>query len=110
MEKPDCYQCKHRASIPGDAHSACNHPTNNVLLHSPIIEVLGLLASRGGTNLFPASNPLNVRGNEHGKAHGWFNWPINYDPLWLEACDGFDRIPESEAPMGEADSDSPRVG
>jgi hypothetical protein len=21
--------------------------------------------------------------------NGWFCWPFNFDPVWLEACDGF---------------------
>ena len=21
-----CYECKHRGTVPGDAHSCCNHP------------------------------------------------------------------------------------
>lgn len=26
----------------------------------------------------------------HGVAHGWFNWPWNFDPVWLVACEGFE--------------------
>jgi hypothetical protein len=32
---------------------------------------------------------------------GWFVWPLNFDPVWLENCDGFsdneaDRKPRKE--------------
>ena len=37
----------------------------------------------------PATN-LNIEGNEHGIRSGWFNWPFNFDPIWLENCDGFE--------------------
>src|SRR3990167_11061705 len=33
---------------------------------------------------------LNIRGNPHGIKHGWFSWPYNFDPIWLENCDGFE--------------------
>jgi hypothetical protein len=26
----------------------------------------------------------------HGICNGWFIWPINFDPVWLENCDGFE--------------------
>jgi len=62
-EKPNCYECKHRGEVPGSAHSSCNHPTG-----------------------------LKIKGNEHGIRSGWFNHPNNFDPVWLEECDGFEPI------------------
>jgi len=58
MTKPDCYKCKYREEIQGDAHSSCK---------------------------------LNakVKADYHGIKNGWFNYPFNFDPLWLEECDGF---------------------
>jgi len=32
---------------------------------------------------------LNVKGHPHGIKNGWFIWPFNFDPVWLENCDGF---------------------
>lgn len=58
-EKPNCYQCAHRRSIPGDAHSRC-------------------------TNISAL-----VVGNNAGIARGWFKWPFNFDPTWLVSCSGF---------------------
>jgi hypothetical protein len=31
---------------------------------------------------------MGVKGNPHGIAEGWFQWPINFDPTWLESCNG----------------------
>jgi len=59
MEKPDCYSCVYRASIPGDAHSRC-------------IKV-----------------NATVKGNPVGIKNGWFYWPVNYDPTWLVSCDEY---------------------
>lgn len=59
MDKPDCYKCKYRCSIPGDCHSSCKNPY------------------------------AKVKGNLHGIKNGWFFHPINFDPIWLVSCDGF---------------------
>jgi len=58
--KPNCYDCKHRRGIAGDAHSSC-------------------------VNL-----RAKVRGDAHGIRSGWFSWPYNFDPVWLENCTGFE--------------------
>lgn len=67
-QKPDCYKCVHRLDVPGDCHSRCNN------------------------------HAAKVRGNEHGIKHGWFRWPFNFDPVWLEACDGWSDKPEDRKP------------
>jgi len=64
--KPNCYDCKHRRSITWDAHSSC------------------------------ANIGAKVRGAAHGIKQGWFLWPINFDPVWLESCDGFKHKNEPE--------------
>jgi len=33
---------------------------------------------------------LSVTGNPHGIKRGWFNWPWNFDPTWLQSCNGFE--------------------
>lgn len=77
MEKPNCYECIYRRSVPGDAHSVCTHPA---IGH-------GFVANVAAINKPPKE--LNIIGNQHGIDHGWFFWPINFDPIWLERCDGF---------------------
>ena len=37
-----------------------------------------------------SSKDLNVVGHPRGIAKGWFNWPWNFDPVWLENCDGWE--------------------
>lgn len=66
MDKPNCYDCSHRRTIPGDAHTRCNN-------HS-----------------------ATVSGNPHGIRSGWFLWPLNFDPVWLESCDGFSTTEEDK--------------
>lgn len=60
--KSNCYDCKFRQDIPESAHSCCMN----------------------------RSNSLIVRGDAYGMRHGWFAWPINFDPVWLRECNGFE--------------------
>jgi len=66
MDKPNCYECSHRRTIPGDAHTRCNN------------------------------HEAKVSGNAHGIRSGWFLWPLNFDPVWLESCDGFSNTEEDK--------------
>lgn len=57
----NCYECKHRGTVPGDCHSTCRKPD------------------------------LNMTGHEHGIKNGWFFYPINFDPVWrTKECDNFE--------------------
>ena len=98
--KPNCYKCKYRGAIPGNAHSQCLHPLISHISQDPLMRVVGMLGSRGiaamGMNLGrdeilnPGKNPMGISGHEHGIRSGWFNWPINFDPSWLLTCNGFE--------------------
>lgn len=88
MEKK-CYDCKYRGTIPGDAHSCCNHPSNKTLLENPFLNMMSILGSARKIDLGIPANLLNIKANEHGVRSGWFNYPFNFDPVWLENCDGF---------------------
>lgn len=67
MSKPNCWECKHAHSIPGDCHIGCDN-----------------LAAK-------------VSGDPHGIRSGWFYWPFNFDPTWLKSCDGFEAKEKAEA-------------
>jgi len=82
--KPNCYECKYRGDLWGDAHSCCVHP-----LAGGANGVIGM-----ATMLGALPNRLNIQGNKHGIKNGWFAWPVNFDPIWLESCDGFIRKEE----------------
>ena len=57
-----CYKCIYRREVPlvDDAHSSC------------------------------ANKHAHVTGALYGRRSGWFFWPISFDPVWLESCDGFE--------------------
>ena len=83
-QKANCYDCIFRGEIPGDAHSRCCHP----LIKQDSNPFGALVDMLAGKNL-EAGRQLNIRGSEHGIRSGWFMWPANFDPCWLENCDGF---------------------
>ena len=62
---PLCYSCIHRLPIDGHAHSACLSKNSNV-----------------------TADPL-------GDEQDWFDWPYNFDPVWLRECDGYQQQEES---------------
>jgi len=77
-KKPNCYDCKYRGNVPGDAHSCCKHPGNKTGMFS-------FFDSANAKNM----KKLNVKADPHGVRNGWFMWPVNFDPAWLMSCDGF---------------------
>ena len=83
-QKPDCYKCQYRGTIPGDAHTICHHP----LVKQDSNSFGALVDMLSGKNN-DAAKELNIKGDQHGIRSGWFMWPANFDPVWLENCDGF---------------------
>ena len=54
----DCYECKHRRNVPGNAYIQCVKPD------------------------------LLMTGSEHGIRNGWFDYPWLFDPIWkTKECD-----------------------
>ena len=89
-KKFNCYECKYRDEVPGSSHSSCKHPGAKSPQENPLANVMAIFASVGRVPPMQAqSRQLNIRGNQHGIKKGWFNWPWNFDPTWLENCDGY---------------------
>lgn len=88
--KPNCYECKHRGEVPGDAHSCCRHPKNGEALDDPLSSILAIFAGVRRVAPIAKETGLNIKANPNGVQRGWFNWPWNFDPVWLESCDGFE--------------------
>jgi hypothetical protein len=85
-----CNLCKYRQDVPGDAHIRCEHP---YVKDNPLVELACLMSeamvTQLGQHLDSIFEPLNIQANEYGVKKGWFCWPVNFDPVWLENCDGF---------------------
>jgi len=90
MKNPNCNKCEYKGSVPGDAHICCKHPfvKDNAIAELACLMGVALISQLGqhGVVIF---EPLNIQANEHGVKQGWFVWPVNFDPVWLENCDGF---------------------
>lgn len=68
----ECYTCKYRRDIPGDAHSSC--------AKFDVAEAYYVLRNR-----------LSPQFAEHGINNGWAFWPMNFDPVWLEKCNFYEK-------------------
>ena len=89
--KPNCYKCLHRRDLLGDCHSRCAHPALMDVMSDPLAQVLTLLGGVSRTYPIEVKIPgITATGNTHGIRNGWFTWPFNFDPTWLETCDGWE--------------------
>ena len=81
----DCYNCRYRGTVPGDAHSCCCYPGNAYGLFD-------FFSENNKRNM----KKLNIKINRYGFSQGWAFWPNNFDPVWIENCDGFDSKKEKK--------------
>lgn len=59
--KTDCYKCKYKQDVPGNAHIMCSNPDPK------------------------------MTGDPHGIRNGWFIYPVLFDPIWrTKECDNFE--------------------
>ena len=92
---PNCYDCKHRHGLPGSCHSCCEHPKVTEGSPNPLAKLMATFASVGRVDPvigLEAVVALEIQASSHGIKKGWFNWPWNFDPVWLEACSGFEAL------------------
>ena len=77
----NCYECRYRGTIPGDAHSGCWHPE--------------VIKTGLWDNYFTALAEAYI-GKAEGARHklgilgGGMTWPENFNPTFLTACRGFE--------------------
>lgn len=81
----NCRECKHSRSIPGDTHLSCVNP---LVEHHPDKYISLLCIYRGVRS--GAMKKMNVSCNPHGVNNGWCMWPLNFDPIWIETCVGYE--------------------
>lgn len=76
MSKTNCWDCKHKRTVPGDAHIKCVKPDPK------------------------------MTGNQHGIKNGWFYYPLLFDPIWrTKECDNYESKTVSHA-VSDAISDA----
>jgi hypothetical protein len=76
--------------VPGSCHSSCNHP--KVADDNPMAKLMAIFASVGRIGPVVSPNVLNmkVKLNSHGVKNGWCNFPFDFDPVWVDECEGFE--------------------
>jgi hypothetical protein len=81
-----CYNCKFRGTVPGSAHSSCRviRETTSDVPKAAELEIL--LASHQVQITGKESGEPLVKINEHGAKNGWANWPLDFDPIWVDDC------------------------
>lgn len=82
-----CYNCKFRGNLPGSAHSRCNVISSSGDDKSDTLEMLIVSGLYSITNK-NTGEPI-VKLNNYGVKNGWADWPINFDPVWVESCEFF---------------------
>ena len=75
-----CNTCPFKCNIPGDAHISCGHPVFTKNQDIAIKVSIGIML--GYTNSL--KDTLGLSFNSHGVSNGWCNFPVNYDPIWVE--------------------------
>jgi len=82
----NCWKCKWKRNIPGSAHVRCEHPKAKLPDHplTPLIEMLSLFGCP------PIKTELRVKIKATGIRGGWAGHPLNFDPIWIEECEGFE--------------------
>ena len=89
-KKPNCYECKWQQELVGSAHINCVHPKIKYVADNPLGKMMGMLLGVRGMPFNMKYNPIGVVGDPYGINKGWFNFPYDFDPLWLIKCNGFD--------------------
>jgi len=80
--------CIHESNISGDCHIECVNPKIDKLRNRLLNEMVTMALS--GPVLWEAKRIMGVEGIDTGIKNGWFNWPFNFDVVWLEKCDSFE--------------------
>ena len=79
----NCYNCKFRQGVVGSCHSSCVYPIDSAKA--------AVMFMSGARSLETADKSFSIEGNPHGIKNGWFTWPIDFDPVWVETCTGFEQ-------------------
>lgn len=79
MTNKKCNNCTHKRNIAGDCHISCSNP--DIAKHSQVLTVVGLTSPSNLDKFCRESLGFSV--DEYGIRSGWFMFPLNYDPTWM---------------------------
>ena len=78
----DCHNCKFVGNVPGSTHKSCTLVEDSaarLLLTSGSLEITVTDKKTGEKS--PA-----IEVNDWGRSHGWADWPLQFDPIWIDKC------------------------
>ena len=81
----DCYNCVHRRNVVYSAHSRCVVRTPDTDRDMELLTTwqnIFISVDVDGDNY----TTRMIEAASHGIKNGWFNYPLNFDPVWLEKC------------------------
>lgn len=88
MKTHNCYDCEYKGSVPGSAHSSCSIISKSASEElKETARMLEASLALGAHSLVDENTqePL-VKLTPHGVKSGWANWPLDFDPVWVEYC------------------------
>lgn len=84
----DCYSCKYHKNIPGDTHIECEHPMAQAHKMTALLALLNT-NKRYIEDIYAC---LGIKIDAAAYGSGYAMYPINFDPIWINNCDGYDNI------------------
>lgn len=81
----NCSKCKFKGFVPGSAHISCTAFRENG--YDKDVMLLEMLMASNQINIIntETNSPL-IQINEYGRKQGWANYPLDFDPIWVEHC------------------------
>jgi hypothetical protein len=76
--RSQCYSCQHKSNgFPGSALNSCSFYKEMFaqLKHGKLMSL--------SAQYSPELRKLMPQGEYHGIKNGWYNFPVNYDPVWM---------------------------
>jgi hypothetical protein len=58
-----------------------------------MVLLIGISTGYAGRDMH-LSESMVVRCSVRGVQSGWCMYPLNFDPIWIEQCTGFEALPE----------------
>ena len=89
-KKNDCHTCPYREQLSFTHHSKCNIIGSTVPIDAAEKEMLdiqiSILVTTGVLQNIKSTedNSVLLSFDPNGINNGWCNWPINFDPIWVD--------------------------
>jgi hypothetical protein len=94
-KKNDCHLCPHSEKVTGSSHHIkCNAMSGAIAM----LTAMAVQSGKVQTMTNGKTGEVELRFNQHGVKNGWCNWPINFDPIWVDC---YLKVPQKEKEDGD---------